>query len=54
MASSRLNDKNNKKLQQKNEKILEELSKMPGNNHCCDCGATGKFSHIYYYISITN
>ncbi|KXN74206.1 Arf GTPase activating protein, partial [Conidiobolus coronatus NRRL 28638] len=21
--------------------ILEEMSKMPGNNHCCDCGATG-------------
>ena len=34
-------DKEKKRLQQKHEKILNELLSQPENSVCADCGQTG-------------
>lgn len=39
------------KMADRNEKVLLELTKYPGNNACADCGSKSKFKKVYYLAS---
>lgn len=37
---------------ERNNKILFELARQPGNNVCADCGAPGKCPQKYTYLAL--
>lgn len=34
---------------ERNNKILFDLVRQPGNNVCADCGAPGEYPHKYFF-----
>lgn len=39
------------KMADRNEKVLLELIKYPGNNACADCGSKSKFEKVYFVVA---
>jgi hypothetical protein len=40
-------DRAKKVVNEKNERILLELTKQPGNDTCADCGAKGQYTDLF-------
>ena len=44
----------NQSVKELSRTIIQQIRRLPGNQHCCDCGAPGFLSHSFSVCFFAN